>query len=42
MLDLPSNIASNHKMDGLGLSGMSILGGIYTKFGYLTLLEPKL
>ena len=42
MLDLSSNMASNRKMDGLGVSGMSILGGIYTKFGYLALLDPKL
>ena len=42
MLDLSSNMASNRKMDGLGVSGMSILGGIDTKFGYLALLDPKL
>ena len=42
MLDLPSNMASNHEMDGLGLSRMSILGGMVTKFGYLALLDPKL
>ena len=28
MLDSSSNMASNRKMDGLGVSGMSILGGI--------------
>ena len=28
MLDLSSHMASYHKMDGLGVSGMSILGGI--------------
>ena len=39
MLDLSSNMASNHKMDR---SGMSILGGIDTKFGYLVLLGRKL
>ena len=42
MLDLSSNMASNRKMDGLGVSGMSILGGIDTKFGYLALLDPKI
>ena len=42
MLDLSSNMASNRKMDGLGVSGMSILSGIDTKFGYLALLDPKL
>ena len=30
------------KMGRSGVSGMSILGGIDTKFGYLALLEPKL
>ena len=33
---------SNRKMDGLGVSGMSILGGIDATFGYLALLDPKL
>ena len=42
MLDISSNMASNHKMDRSGVSGMSILGGIDTKFGYLALLDPKL
>ena len=42
MLDLSSNIASNRKMDTSSVSGMSILGGIDTKFGYLALLDPKL
>ena len=42
MLDLSSNMASNGKMDGLGVSGMSILGGIDTKFDYLALLDPEL
>ena len=42
MLDLSSNMASNRNMDRSGVSGMSILGGIYTKFGYLALLDPKL
>ena len=42
MLDLSSNMASNHKMDGLGLSGMYFVGGIDTKYGYLALLNPKL
>ena len=42
MLDLSTYIASNGKMDGLGVSGMSILGGIDTKFSYLALLDPKL
>ena len=42
MLDLSANMASNRKMDGLGVSGMSLLGGIDTKFGYLALLDPKL
>ena len=32
MLDLSSNMASYCKMDGLGVSGMYILGGIDTKF----------
>ena len=40
-LDLLSNIASNRKMDRSGVSGMSILGGIDTKFGYLALLDTK-
>ena len=38
MLDLSSNMASNRNMDGLGVSGMLILGGIDTKFGYLALM----
>ena len=43
MLDLSSNMASNHrKTDRSGVSGISILGGIDTKFGYLALLDPKL
>ena len=42
MLDLSSNMASNRKMDGLGVSGMSILGGIDTKFHYVALLDLKL
>ena len=42
MLDLSSNMASNHKMHRSGVSGTSILGGIDTKFGYLALLDPKL
>ena len=42
MLDLSSNMASNRKMDRSGVSGMSILGGIDTMFGYLALLDPKL
>ena len=42
MLDLSSNMASNSKIDRLGVSGMSLLGGIDTKFGYLVLLDPKL
>ena len=42
MLDLSSNMASNHEMDGLGVSGMSMLGRIDTKFGYLALLDTKL
>ena len=42
MLDLSSNMASNRTMDGFGVSGMSILGGIDTRFGYLALLDPKL
>ena len=37
MLDLSSNMASNRKMDVLGVSGMSLLGGIDTTFGYLAL-----
>ena len=39
MLELSSNMALNRKMDR---SGMSIFGGIDTKFGYLALLDPKL
>ena len=35
MLDLSSNMASNRKMDGLGVSGVLILGGFYTKFDNL-------
>ena len=42
MLDLSSNMASTRKMDRLGVSGMSILGGIDIKSGYLDLLGPKL
>ena len=42
MLDLSLNMASNRKKDGLGVSRMSILGGIVTRFGYLALLVPKL
>ena len=42
MLDSSSNMASNRKMDWLGVLGMSILGGIDTKFDYLALLDPKL
>ena len=42
MLDLSSNMASTRKMDGLGVSVMSSLGAIDTKFGYLALLDPKL
>ena len=42
MLDLSTYVASYRKMDGLGVSGMSILGGIDTKFGYLARLDPKL
>jgi len=42
MSDLSSNVASNRKMDRSGVSEMSILGGIDTKFGYIALLDPKL
>ena len=42
MLDLKSNMAANRKMDRSGVSGMSILGGIDTKFAYVALLDPKL
>ena len=42
MLDLSSTMASNRKMDRSGVSGMSILGGMDTKFGYLALLDPRL
>ena len=35
-------MASIRKMDGLSVSGMSILGGIDTKPGYLSGLDPKL
>ena len=42
MLDLSSHMASNRKMGRSGVSEMSILGGIDTKFGYLALLDPKL
>ena len=31
----------NRKMDGLGVSGMSIVSGIDTKFGYLALIDPQ-
>ena len=41
MLDLSSNMASNGNMDRSGVSGMSIVGGIDTKFGYLALLDTK-
>ena len=42
MLDLSSNMASNRTMDRSEVSGMSMFGGIDTKFGYLALLDPKL
>ena len=42
MLDLSSNMTSKRKIDGSVVSGMSILGGIDTKFVYLALLDPKL
>ena len=42
MLDVSSNMASNRKKDRSGVSGMSIVGEIDTKFGYLALLDPKL
>ena len=42
MLDLSSDMVSNRKLDGLGVSGMSIVGEIATAFGYLALLDPKL
>ena len=42
MLDSSSKVASNRKTDRSCVSGMSILGGIDTKFGYLALLDPKL
>ena len=32
----------NRKMDRLDVSGMSIVGGMDTKYGYLALLDPKL
>ena len=41
-LDLSSNMVSYRKMDRSGVSRMSILGGIDTKFGYLALLDTKL
>ena len=42
MLDFSSNITSKRKIDGSGVSGMLIPGGIDTKFEYLALLNPKL
>ena len=42
MLDLLSSMVSNPKIDRSDVLGMSILGGIDTKFGYLALLDPKL
>ena len=42
MLDLSSNMASNCKMDGSRMSGMSMLGGIDIKFSYLAFLDLKL
>ena len=33
---------SNRKMDRSDVSGMSILSGVDTKFGYLSLFNPKL
>ena len=33
MLDLSSNVASSRKMDRSGVSGMSVLSGIDSKFG---------
>ena len=42
MLDIIYNMTSNRKKDRSGVSGMSISGGIDTKFEYLALLDPKL
>ena len=42
MLDFYSNITSKHKIEGLDVNGMSISGGIATKFEYPALLDPKL
>ena len=42
MLDLLSNMAPNRKMDKSGVSGITIIGRIDTKFGYLALLDLKL
>ena len=42
MLDFSSDMASKRKIDASGVSGMSISGGIDTKFEYLALLDPKL
>ena len=42
MLEFSSNMTSKRKTDGSAVSGMSTLGGIDTKFGYLAVLDPKL
>ena len=42
MWDFSDNMVSNRKMARSDMSGMSILGGIDTKFGYLVLIDPKL
>jgi len=42
MLDLSLNMASNRKMAMSGVSGMSNLGGIDSKFGYIALVDTKL
>ena len=40
MLVFSCNMASKHKIDRSGVSGMSFSGGIDTKFEYLALLDP--
>ena len=42
MLDFSSNMTSKRKIDMSDVSGMSISGGIDSKYEQLALLDPKL
>ena len=42
MLDLSLNMASNRKMDGIGVSTVSMLGTIDTKFGCIALVNKQI